>query len=315
MFPNVSRLLIRWGLDKIIGSNLVVHGECNTYYGKDAKLIAYSDPKDMVRDAGFPWWVVRRDHPHAGLVESAKRPGVDMTVDQRIAKMDDSGEGVHLETTTGQCYDFDLVIGADGLESFVRQTLFPGMVPNAPSKMAACRGVITYEKIFATVPEARQYLRNSMDVFLGPRGFILIYPMSGGRDCNIVTASSQDDYCTKMEEVDVEEFRQYYKDYCPVIQKVIELVNYTQRWPLLQIPKMETWSNEKKTIVLLGDAVHCMQNTMAQSAATAMEDGAFLGTALGEIVRGAITVPEAVQIYEKQRIPRAWTKQPTLPFQ
>lgn len=40
-----------------------------------------------------------------------------------------------------------------------------------------------------------------------------------------------------------------------------------------------------------------------------MEDGAFLGRVISEVVRGVITVSEAVSIYEKQRIPRAWIKQ------
>jgi salicylate hydroxylase len=40
-----------------------------------------------------------------------------------------------------------------------------------------------------------------------------------------------------------------------------------------------------------------------------MEDGAFLGRVLSEVVRGVITIPEAISIYEKQRIPRAWIKQ------
>ena len=309
VFPNISRFLIRWGVDKIIGSNLVAHEECNTYYGRDAELIAYSDPKRLVKNTGFPCWLVRRDHLHAGLVESAKQHGVNMIVDTRISKIDDSAEGVHLETTTGQTYDFDLVIGADCIKSFVRQTLFPGVVPKAPSKQAAYRGVLTYEEIFAEVPEARTYLRNTMDIFLGPRGYILTYPMSGGKDCNIVTAFCKDVYCTTMEEVDVDEFRDYYKDFSVVIQKVIKLVNYTQRWPLLQMPRMERWSNSKQNIVLLGDAVHCMQNAMAQGAATAIEDGAFLGVVLSEVIRGVITLPEAVTIYEKQRMPRAWTKQ------
>lgn len=309
MFPNVSRLLVRWGVDKIIGDNLVLHEECNTYYGKDTELIAYSDPKDMAKNTGFPWWVVRRDHLHAGLVESAKQHGVNMIVDQRVAKLDDSGETTRLETNTGETYSFDLVIGADGIRSYVRQTLFPGVVPKAPSKMAAYRGVLPYSEIFAAVPQARQYLRNTMDVFAGPRGFILTYPISGGRDCNIVSGFAQDDYCTSMEQVSIEDFHDFYKDYSPVIQSVIKLVNYTQRWPLLQMPKMATWSNPKKTITLLGDAVHCMQNTMAQGAATAMEDGAFLGGALSEVVRGTISLPDAIGIYEAHRIPRAWTKQ------
>lgn len=48
---------------------------------------------------------------------------------------------------------------------------------------------------------------------------------------------------------------------------------------------------------------------MGQGAATAMEDGAFLGTVMSEVVRGSISLSSAVHIYEKQRMPRAWTKQ------
>lgn len=40
-----------------------------------------------------------------------------------------------------------------------------------------------------------------------------------------------------------------------------------------------------------------------------MEDGAFLGTVISEVTRGTITLTEAIQLYEKKRIPRAWVKQ------
>lgn len=57
MIPNVSRFLVRWGVDKIIGDNLVAVDEFNTYSGPDATLIARTDPKITVRSAGFPWYV------------------------------------------------------------------------------------------------------------------------------------------------------------------------------------------------------------------------------------------------------------------
>jgi len=43
----------------------------------------------------------------------------------------------------------------------------------------------------------------------------------------------------------------------------------------------------------------------AQGAATAMEDGAFLGRVISEVVRGVITLPKAIDLYEAKRIPRA----------
>jgi salicylate hydroxylase len=254
-------------------------------------------------------WVARRDHLHAGLSEAARRHGVDLIVSSRVCHMDDSGEKVILETDRGIKYTFDFVIGADGIKSFVRQKIFPDVVPKAPSKVAAYRGVLAYDKIFADFPEARTFLGNTMDVWIGPNGYILTYPISGGKELNVVTAFCKDDYVTQMEHVDVDEFRSYYKDYSPVIQGLLKMVNYTQRWPLLQMPPLKAWSNERKNVVLLGDAVHCMQNHMAQGAATAIEDGAFLGRVVSEVVRGTITIADAVSLYEKSRIPKAWVKQ------
>jgi len=40
-----------------------------------------------------------------------------------------------------------------------------------------------------------------------------------------------------------------------------------------------------------------------------MEDGAFLGRVLAEVVHGVLTLPEAIGIYERTRMPRAWIKQ------
>ncbi len=59
----------------------------------------------------------------------------------------------------------------------------------------------------------------------------------------------------------------------------------------------------------MGDAAHSMQNHLAQGAATSMEDGAFLGRVLQDVVRGNLTLAEAIHVYEKTRMPRAWLKQ------
>jgi salicylate hydroxylase len=52
-----------------------------------------------------------------------------------------------------------------------------------------------------------------------------------------------------------------------------------------------------------------MVNHMAQGAATSMEDGAFLGRAIGAVVQGKISMKEAISIYEKTRMPLAHVKQ------
>jgi salicylate hydroxylase len=55
VLPNVSRFLIRWGADKIIGDDLIAVDEINTW-GADNNLISCFDPKDGVKYTGFPHW-------------------------------------------------------------------------------------------------------------------------------------------------------------------------------------------------------------------------------------------------------------------
>jgi salicylate hydroxylase len=52
-----------------------------------------------------------------------------------------------------------------------------------------------------------------------------------------------------------------------------------------------------------------MVNHMAQGAATAMEDGAFLARCIAKVVEGKIRMDEAVKIYEDERMPKASMKQ------
>jgi salicylate hydroxylase len=52
-----------------------------------------------------------------------------------------------------------------------------------------------------------------------------------------------------------------------------------------------------------------MVNHMAQGAATSMEDGEFLAQTLRAVVQGKVTLSEAIQIYEKGRMPKAYFKQ------
>lgn len=72
---------------------------------------------------------------------------------------------------------------------------------------------------------------------------------------------------------------------------------------------LKSWSSQRKNVVLMGDAAHSMVNHMAQGAATAMEDGAFLGKCIGKVVEGKLRLDEAIRIYEEERMPKAYIKQ------
>lgn len=246
---------------------------------------------------------------HCGLAEGARRHGVEIVTGARVEKIEYDQSPVRLTTAAGKTYTFDLLIGSDGLKSIVRRTLFPEVVPRAPTNNAAYRSVIPYEELWQNVPESREF-GNNIDVWSIEKGYVITYPISAGRDWNTVLSHYRDKPVTDVEEdVDLNEVRDYYKDMDPRIKKIIDYIPNTKRWPLLITGPLESWSSPKKNVVLMGDAAHSMVNHLAQGAATSMEDGAFLGRVLAEVVRGVITVQEAVHIYEKARMPRAWIKQ------
>lgn len=228
-----------------------------------------------------------------------------------MAKIEYDQSPVRVTTEKGKEYTFDLLIGSDGLKSVVRSTLFPDVKPRAATNNAAYRAVIPYEEVWSKVPESKDF-GNNIDVWSVDKGYVITYPISAGKEWNTVLSHFRDQAVTDVEEdVDMNEVREYFRDIDPRLKKIIDIIPSTKRWPLLITGPLESWSSRKKNVVLMGDAAHSMMNHLAQGAATSMEDGAFLGRVLGEVVRGILTLEEAIHIYEKTRMPRAWMKQQT----
>ena len=100
-----------------------------------------------------------------------------------------------------------------------------------------------------------------------------------------------------------------YENYDPRIKRIVDMIPEEQRWPLLVTGPLKSWSSPQKNIVLVGDAAHSMVNRMAQGAATAIEDGAFFGRCIAKVIKGYISLAQAIEIYGKGRMPQANFKQ------
>jgi salicylate hydroxylase len=225
--------------------------------------------------------------------------------------MVDGMNTVTLTSTTGSRYSFDLVVAADGIKSAIRSQLFPDVQPVPYANAVAYRHTAQFSDISRKVPDAISILEHNFNMWCGPHGYIVTYPISCGKEMNItICFYTKDDRPTSIvENADLSELDEQLKDYPEVIRKIWSLAPGSHRWPLLHIPRMEHWSNESKSIVLLGDACHAMNPALAQGAATAIEDAAFMGQVLLEVQRGSLPLSEAITLYEEARIPKAWIKQ------
>ncbi|QKX60125.1 uncharacterized protein TRUGW13939_07267 [Talaromyces rugulosus] len=310
MTPNVSILLQRWKVADVIGENLVQFEELNMRR-KDGTLVGHTEIATLEHNLNRPWWVVHRAHLHEGLATITKEHGAQIHIASRVVHVDfDKTEQVTVATDKGSKYTFDLVIGADGINSIVRKALFPNVAPEPPTTNCAYRAIVPYEQIRKDPISKTLIDKLTMEVWMAPNAYIITYPISAGKDFNLVLSHHRPEKLRATEsDVPIEEMYREYKDFDPRIQRIVNMITETSRWPLMVTGPLKSWSSPKKNVVLMGDAAHSMVNHMAQGAATSMEDGAFLAKCIGSVVQGKLKLQEAISLYEQERMPKAYAKQ------
>ncbi len=216
--------------------------------------------------------VVHSAHLHDGLVEVAKRNGADVIIDSKVTKIDYQKVGqVKVTTQRGKKHSFDLLIGSDGINSVVRRTILPEVQPKLPTGNCAYRAFVPYNQIRKD-PVAKDLINKlTIEVWMSDKSYIISYPISAGKDFNMVLSHHRPNLVNSVEEVDMQELRDTYKDYDPRIKRVVDMIPEAQRWPLMVTGRLKTWSSPSRNIVLIGDAAHSMVNHMAQGAATSIE--------------------------------------------
>lgn len=160
---------------------------------KDGTPIGWTNISRVEEAAGFPWWLVHRHHLHTGLVEVARQSGAELLIDSRVVKLEQAEGGrVVVTTETGNHYEFDLVIGSDGVQSGTRKALFPDVRPKPPTANCAYRAIVPYDEIRSD-PLTRELVEDkdgnlirTMEVWMAPTGYIISYPISDGKDFNMV---------------------------------------------------------------------------------------------------------------------------------
>jgi salicylate hydroxylase len=225
---------------------------------------------------GFPYFTVYRPDLLAVLVDAVRREKPDaIHLGMRCIGFDEDAGSVELEFETGKSTGADALVGADGVHSRIRQSLFG---PDRPSftGIVAWRGIVPMERLPARM--ARLIATN----WIGPGGHIVHYPLRGGRLMNFVGVLERSDWqveswSTKGTRDEVlADFRGWHED----VQTLIRNIDTPYKWALMVREPMPCWTRGRVT--LLGDACHSMLPMLAQGAVMAIEDGYILARCLAE---------------------------------
>jgi salicylate hydroxylase len=244
---------------------------------------------------GFPYYMFHRADLHdllAAAVRDLKPDAIHLGA--AAAGLDQDDGGVTLELATGGAVRGDVLVGADGVHSVIRASLFG---PDRP-EFAGCmvwRGVIPIERLPAGL------LRPMGANWVGPGGHVVHYFLRRGELVNFVGARERDDWQVESWSAagTIEECLADFAGWHETIQTLIRNIETPFKWALMGREPMERWSVGRAT--LLGDACHPMLPFMAQGAVMAIEDGFILARCLGDF---GDDVPAALRRYEAARLER-----------
>ena len=233
--------------------------------------------KVSIERYGFPYFTVYRPDLLEVLARAVRRLKADaIHLGRKCVGFTQTDGEVRLDLEDGTTATGDLLVGADGVHSRIRQTLFGADKPQF-SGIIAWRGIIPMERL-----PARMERRVGVN-WVGPGGHVVHYPLRGGAVLNFVGALERTDWQIESWSArgTTEELAADYRGWHEDIQTLIRNIPVPHKWALMVRPPMPRWTVGRVT--LLGDACHSMVPFLAQGAVMAMEDGLILARALTEL--------------------------------
>lgn len=208
------------------------------------------------------------------------------------------GDGVSAVLTDGSRVAGDLLIGADGIHSTIRNQMLEPEKPRFTGPRftgnMAWRATVPVDKLGGHAPAPNATL------WFGNGKHAVTYLLRGGRLANFVGVVERDDWQSESwtEQGTRAQAMADFAGWHPIVTRLIAKADAHYRWALFDHKPLKQWTDGR--VALLGDACHPMLPFMAQGAVQAMEDAYVLATLAAE----AEIMETALEAYFARRQPR-----------
>ena len=293
--PNATHILRRFGIWRELEGDIVCPEAIRIFDGASGNLLA-SVPlgEQALERYGAPYGVVHRaDLQRALLAVARNSHNIEIRAGFELIDFEQEGSCVTAKSVQGETVAGAVLVGADGVNSRVRQRL--GIRDNPKF----C-GRTAWRTL--ALPDARPAPTGLHDIglWLGAKAHLVHYPVKGGAALNIIAVIEEPwDHEGWDTPGEAGTLNAHFANWCDGAQALIASQRDWHKWALAQMSSLERWGEGRVT--LLGDAAHPILPFLAQGGAMAIEDAAALASALN---RTGSAIASALQHYFAARAKR-----------
>jgi 2-polyprenyl-6-methoxyphenol hydroxylase-like FAD-dependent oxidoreductase len=217
-------------------------------------------------DSGPRMFCVTRQQLLMALYHAAERSGAEFVVNSHVVRADPSGS---IETEDGRTYRADLVVGADGVKSKVRDSL--GLLRSRRQHLDGAIRVLVDHVPGRTDKPEWSYL---LEWWSGSRR--LLYSPCDSKVFYFCFAAQRRDLRGSRTPLDVESW----SESCPTVADLIARVKAPVRYDIFETVKLHRWA--KGRVAIVGDAAHSMPPGLGQGCGMGIVNGIALGSLVVE---------------------------------
>jgi salicylate hydroxylase len=290
--PNAMKALRAIGLEQAV-RDVAWESQYQMLRNWRTGRIISKTPRDFSNRYGATGCSVHR----ADLLDvlGAGLPSKMLHLGSRCVSVESDDKGASAKFKDGSEIEADIIIGADGIHSAVRASLFGPDAPRFTGKICY-RCLVPVDAVPGGLPS------NDGATWLGPHGAVVVYLVRRGELVNVVAHYDDETWREEswIRECDKQEVIDRYQGWHESLMRLFSASETHYKWGLHDREPRSQWT--KGRITILGDAAHPMLPYLGQGACQAMEDGVVLASAMASMPED---LEGSLKLYERVRLPRA----------